>query len=144
MQKGCPLSLYDLAATLGFALQGLGLALFGSGLRREPLHLFRGLRISHYPFQSFFPAAENRQLAPGKGFHAFVELARKALSPYQGRFLYIWLIEYGGFFHRDEGIPVKRGSSKIRKYQGRAEWLSGDVIGNSAGNFFNFTSRAMG
>src|SRR2546421_12125245 len=50
----------------------------------------------------------------------------------KGRFLYIWLIEYGGFFHGDEGIPVKRGSSKIRKYQGRAEWLSGDVIGNSA------------
>ena len=44
------MSLYDLAAALGFALQGLGLALFGSGLRREPLHLFRG---SEFPTNHF-------------------------------------------------------------------------------------------
>ena len=99
-------------------------------------------------------ARDAASAAPSADFFASpASMVRFAISPSaivwrclekKGRFLYIWLIEYGGFFHGDEGIPVKRGSSKIRKYQGRAEWLSGDVIGNSAGNFFNFTSRAMG
>ena len=101
------------------------------------------MRILDQPFQSFFAAAENRQVAPGEAFHVFVELAWKAPCPYQGRFLDIGLIEYRGFFHGKEGIPVKRCSGKIRKYEDRAEWLSGYEVRNSPSSFFDFMSRAI-